>query len=126
MFSFLAVNSVLLFGASVKMFTNVLRNVSLEYKNSNITDSGLIEAFIMRILFVMVLIAHIPFVFFSGKEALLIMVDEIDRKTISRSLNASFSLKKNLLSSNNYNILSINSEFLRGDIDNYYKSTEPG
>ena len=72
--------------------------MSLESKNSNITDSGLIEAFIMRLLFVIVLIAHIPFVFFSGKEALLIMVDEIDRKTISNSLNRYVSLKKSLLS----------------------------
>lgn len=72
--------------------------MSHESKNSNITDIGLIEAFIMRLLFVIVLIAHIPFVFFSGKEALLIMVDEIDRKTISNSLNRYVSLKKSLLS----------------------------
>ncbi len=51
----------------------------------------------MWFLFVLVLIAHIPFVFFSGKEALLIMVDEIDRKTISHSLNRYVSLKKSLL-----------------------------
>lgn len=72
--------------------------MSLESKNSNITDIGLIEAFIMRLLFVIVLIAHIPFVFFSGKEALLILVDEIDRKTISNSLNRNVSFKKSLLS----------------------------
>jgi hypothetical protein len=41
----------------------------------------------MRILFVIVLIAHIPFVFFSGKEAVCIIIDEIDRKSISNSLD---------------------------------------
>ena len=119
-------NSVLLFGAEVKTSTNVLNNVSKESKNHNNTSSGKIEAFIMRILFVIVLIAHIPFVFFSGKEALLIMVDEMDRKTISHSLNRSVSLKKSLLGSEDNKNYVLNNEFVSRDKDNYYKSTEPG
>ena len=80
----------------------------------------------MRILFVIVLIAHIPFVFFIGKEALLIMVDEIDRKTISQSLNRSVSLKKSLLGVEDSKNYVSNNDFVSRDKDNYYKSTEPG
>ena len=76
----------------------------------------------MRILFVIVLIAHIPFVFFSGKEALLIMVDEIDRKTISQSLNRSVSLKKSLLGVEDSKKYFSNNDFVSRDKDNYYKS----
>ena len=44
------------------------------------------EAVIIQISFMIVLTCHIPFIFFSGKEALCIMIDEVQRKSISSAL----------------------------------------
>lgn len=42
---------------------------------------------VISIAFFVVLVCHIPFIFFAGKEAFLIMIDEFDRKAISNVLN---------------------------------------
>jgi hypothetical protein len=43
-----------------------------------------------------VLAAHIPFVFFSGKEALCIIIDEWDRKSVSKTLEERIEFLKGL------------------------------
>ena len=62
-----------LYGASVK--TNMLKNVA--------GDSGVIPT-IQLFLYMVIAVVHIPIIFFIGKEAVLIIFDEITRKSYSR------------------------------------------
>ena len=57
-------------------------NINEEYQ----IDPSHWESFLMRIMFLIVLACHIPFIFFFGKEALLIIIDELDRRSISKTL----------------------------------------
>lgn len=66
---------------------SVLDNIGKAYW---INDDGVKkyywEAHIIQVSFMMVLMCHIPFIFFGGKEALLITIDELMRKSISNAL----------------------------------------
>lgn len=72
--------SVYLFGSS--MDTNVLVNVAAEGVNWG--------SVFVRVAFAIVLACHIPYVFFYGKEAVLIVVDEV----INHSTSAELQKKK--------------------------------
>ena len=45
------------------------------------------ESYIMQFFFLIILACHIPYLYFSGKEALLIMIDEVMRRSISLVLS---------------------------------------
>ena len=67
--------SLYMFGSSIH--TNVLDNVNEE------TDA---TSYVIRVAFLIVLACHIPYIFFSGKESLLIILDEVMRNSMSKSL----------------------------------------
>ena len=71
----LSVLSIYMFGSTVN--ENVLNNV-VEMKS--------LASFIIRISFLIVLACHIPYVYFSGKESLLIMIDEVRFNSMSKPL----------------------------------------
>jgi hypothetical protein len=68
--------SLILFGKTIK--SPVTDNVNEEVDHW--------ESYLLRILFMIVIACHIPFIFFSGKESLLIIIDELDRRSISKTL----------------------------------------
>ena len=81
---FLSIVCVFLFGKQITaQNSNVIKNVNHEF----VVNSSHWEAFVLRVLFSIVLACHIPFIFFSGKEAVLIIIDEISRKSISSTLD---------------------------------------
>lgn len=66
--------SIYLFGPSLN--SNVLENISAE--------DGNILSLIVRIAFSIVLACHIPYVFFYGKEAFCIVIDEVINSSMSK------------------------------------------
>jgi len=83
----LGIISLFMFGSSIS--PSILTDVADECI-PNLEDPGSFncpwESIVLRIMFLIVLACHIPFIFFSGKEGLLIVIDEIDRKSVSKAL----------------------------------------
>jgi amino acid permease len=76
-----AMIGVALFGSALS--SSVLFNFG-EVSNSN--GNPFWESTIIQISFMIVLLCHIPFIFYGGKEGLCIIVDEAQRKSISNVL----------------------------------------
>ena len=64
----------MMFGHTIK--SSVLLNIG-NARHFDDPTKVFYEAYICQISFMIVLMCHIPFIFFSGKEALLICVDEV-------------------------------------------------
>jgi len=76
----LAILSIYMFGSGVH--SSILEDVALECEGNDCPW----ESIVLRFLFLIVVACHIPFIFFSGKEGLLIIIDEISRRSISKAL----------------------------------------
>ena len=74
----LSILSLYTFGSSLK--PDVIGNIGEEVNHEW-------ESITLRVAFAIVIICHIPFVFFGSKETLLIMIDEYDRMSISKLLD---------------------------------------
>ena len=73
----LAITSIYKFGGTI--FESVLDNVDEETN---------FESYIIRVSFLLVIACHVPYVFFSGKESLCILVDEIIRGKMTKAFEA--------------------------------------
>lgn len=80
---FLSVVCLFLFGRGCNQGTDIMTSVNQEITH----DPKRKEAFVLQLLFMVVLSCHIPFIFFSGKESVCIIIDEIDRKSVSQTLD---------------------------------------
>ena len=62
----------------------------------NVDDETSVESYIIRFSFLLVLACHIPYIFFSGKESLCIIVDEMMRGKMTKALEVSLSRAVNI------------------------------
>ena len=73
----------IMFGSKLK--SSILLNLG-DVKHFDDPTKSFWEAYVCQAAFCILLICHIPFVFFAGKEALLLTFDELHRRSISNAL----------------------------------------
>jgi amino acid permease len=59
---------------------------------SNLDDQTTIASYVIRATFMLVIACHIPYNFISGKESLLIMVEEIRRRSMSEAIDSTLNM----------------------------------
>lgn len=75
---YLTVGILTLYVFGTDVHTSFMDNIALQVS---------LSSYIIRFTFIVVLICHIPYVFFSGKESVLICIDEIRRQSMSEALD---------------------------------------
>ena len=83
MFIHIAIGTICVFMFGGETKPSVLLNIGKEFETQG---HHFWEAYVTQVSFAVLLICHIPFIFYSGKEGLLIIVDELNRKSISNAL----------------------------------------
>lgn len=73
---------------TIAMFGNGTESVLLDNigQTTKLNGKHFWEGYVIQLAFMILLACHIPFIFFSGKEGMLIIIDELDRKSISSAL----------------------------------------
>ena len=80
----MAIVGIFLFGLNIE--SSILLNFGDPQFFNPKTGKPYWESTVIQMSFMIVLLAHIPFIFFPGKEGLCILVDEWQRKSISNVL----------------------------------------
>ena len=81
---FVSCFAITLFGRDVTLDSNLSLNIINE---SNVLFENSPDQISLRVLYLLMQICYFPNGFFTGKEALLIIIDELHRKSVSRCLN---------------------------------------
>lgn len=71
-----------IYSFGTKLDTNMLADIGYPYSGKTYSES-----YVMQALFLVILSCHIPYCFFSGKESILIIIDELMRKSLSYALS---------------------------------------
>ena len=78
-YTLVSICGLISFGKAIN--DSILVNVGRKY-----TEHVYWESYMMQVLFLIILACHIPYLYFSGKESLLIIVDELMRRSTSFAL----------------------------------------
>lgn len=76
LYAAMGILAIYVFGTGIS--TSVMDNIDIESSWSS---------YVIRLSFMVVLGCHIPYIFFAGKESLLLTIDEIRRSSMSQALD---------------------------------------